>query len=234
MLTRVHPGPAETLDLEAPESRARLLEWYRPPAAPWLRINLVVSVTGGATGSDGTSETLSSRADRRILGVIRELSDVVLVGAASVRAEGYQVPTRSRLAIVTGTGELSGHRLAPELLEKVTVIGPAAALARARADLPRARLLEVPGEGRVSPADAVAALRNTGALSIVCEGGPSLAGQLLAAGLVDELCLTTSPQLTTVRVPPFAGELAERALDLGHVLVDDGGSLFARWLIRAE
>lgn len=233
ILTRVHPGPAETLDLEAPESRARLLEWYRPPAPQWLRINLVVSVTGSAAGSDGTSETLTSRADRRILGVIRELSDVVLVGAASVRAEGYQVPTKTRLAILTATGDLSGHRVAPELVEKVTVIGPASALTRASADLPGATLLEVPGEGRVSPADAVQALRDSGALSIVCEGGPSLAGQLVAAGLVDDLCLTTSPQLTTVRMAPFAGDLGDRALDLGHVLVDDGGSVFARWLTRA-
>jgi riboflavin biosynthesis pyrimidine reductase len=233
MLTRVHPGPAETLDLDAPESRARLLEWYRPADAEWLRINLVVSVTGSAAGSDGTSETLTSRADRRILGVIRELADVVLVGAASVRAEGYQVPTKARLAVVTSTGDLSGHRLAPDLVEKVTVIGPAAALVRASAELPGAHLLEVPGEGRVSPADAVQALRAAGSNSIVCEGGPSLAGQLIAAGLVDELCLTTSPKLTTVRVTPFAGELGDRALDLGHVLVDDGGSVFARWLTRA-
>ena len=234
MLTRVHPGPAETLDLEAPESRARLLEWYRPPAAEWLRINLVVSVTGSAAGSDGTSETLTSRADRRILGVIRELSDVVLVGAASVRAEGYQVPTKSRLAVMTATGNLSGHRLDPELADKVTVIGPASALARAKADLPGAHLLEVPGEDQVSPADAVQALRDAGSSSIVCEGGPTLAGQLIAAGLVNELCLTTSPQLTTVRVPPFTGDLGDRPLDLGHVLVDDGGSVFTRWLTRAD
>ena len=228
----MHPAPAEELDLDAEGARDRLLEWYRPPRRDWLRTNLVLSANGSATGPDGTSESLSSGADRRILGVIRELSDVVLVGAASVRTEGYQVPKRSRLAVLTSTGDLTGHRLAPELAATVTVVGPAAAVERAGAELPGAELLELAG-----PSDAAAvigALRAAGYRSIVCEGGPSLAGQLVAAGLVDELCFTTSPVLTPLRVGALTGDLDTTRLDLGQLAVDDTGNVFTRWLTRAD
>ncbi|MDP3209548.1 MAG: hypothetical protein Q8M65_10400 [Rhodoglobus sp.] len=108
ILTRVHPGPAERVD--AASDRDRLLELYRADPGS-LRLNLVADISGSAAGTDGTSDGLTSRSDRKVLGVIRELSDVVLVGAASVRAEGYQLPRRSRLAILTSTGDLGGHRL---------------------------------------------------------------------------------------------------------------------------
>lgn len=237
-LTRVHPGPAESIDLDVEASRATLLEWYRPPRPEWLRTNLVLNVAGSATGSDGTSESLTTGADRRVLGVIRELSDVVLVGASSVRTEGYRVPTRSRLAILTGTGELAGHQLAPEKLERVTVIGPAAALERAAAALPGAELLEVasPDDGvggedaRVDVRSAVGSLRAAGYSSIVCEGGPSLAAQLATAGLVDEWCLTTAPLLGPVRSAALAGAVPDGPLELAQVLIDETSTLFARWL----
>jgi len=230
IVTRVSPGAPASLDLDAPGSRDQLLEWYRPPREEWLRINLVVSVNGSAAGSDGTSESLTSAADRRILGVIRELADVVLVGAASVRAEGYQTPRRSRLAVLTRSGDLEGHRLDDTDPGRLIVLGPAEALVRAGATLPHAELIEV---GSGSAADAILALRNAGHRSLVCEGGPGLAGQLVRSGLVDELCLTTSPRLTTGRLAPFTGELPETPLELAQLIVGDDGCLFARWIIRA-
>ncbi len=231
IVTRVTPDVPASLDLEEPGSRDQLLEWYRPPRADWLRINLVVSVNGSAAGSDGTSESLTSAADRRILGVIRELSDAVLVGAGSVRAEGYQPPKRTRLAVLTRTGDLEGHRLEGAEPGRLLVLGPAEALARASAALPHAVLIEVSSG---SAADAIVALRDSGYRSLVCEGGPGLAGQLVASGLVDELCLTTSPRLTTGRLAPFIGELPELPLELSQLIVGDDGCLFARWVIRAD
>ena len=93
ILTRVFPVSSENtpIDLDDASSRDQLLDLYRPPAEAWVRINLIASVSGNAGGSDGTSETLSNPADRRLLGVIRELGDVVLIGAESLRAEGYLV-----------------------------------------------------------------------------------------------------------------------------------------------
>ena len=227
---RLYPSPAERID---GDDRALLLDAYRPPRADWLRINLIASVSGSATGADGTSETLSSRPDRRILGVIRELADVVLVGAESLRAEGYQHPRRSRLAVVTVSGNLAGNRIeAPDGAAPI-VVCPPAATARVRAQLPGAEILELAAiERHIAAGAVIGVLRDRGFASIVCEGGPSLAGQLLEAGLVDELCLSTSPRLGGAQLALTGSELiTERAVSLHQLLCDDASGLYARWLL---
>jgi len=231
MLSRVHPAPVKTIDIEADGSRDRLLDWYAPPQATWLRINLVTSVSGSAVGTDGTSNSLTSATDRRILGVIRELSDVVLVGAESVRVEGYQLPKRSRLAIVTGSGNFSGHRFSPEDTARITVICPPGVADAVRSELPGAEVLVVEAhEGRLPPSSIVESLHTAGHASIVCEGGPSLASALLGADLVDELCLTTSPVVGDSRPTAFAASgLGEHGVELRQLLLDDASYLFARW-----
>ena len=69
---------------------------------------------------DGRSGGLGSDADRQVFGILRELAEVVLVGAGTVRSEGYggaRKPTRGRalpppIAVVTGSGNLDpGARL---------------------------------------------------------------------------------------------------------------------------
>lgn len=235
ILKRVHPDPTESFELDAPGTRDRLLELYAPDLPRWLRLNLVTSVSGSAAGSDGTSETLTSTADRRILGVIRELSDVVLVGAASVRAEGYQLPRRSTLAIVTTSGDLTGHQLSDDGQARIVVICPQDAVDKVRASLGEPKFLVVDAQdGRIDPVDIIAALHGAGYASIVCEGGPTLAAQLVSAGLVDEICLTTSPVLAAVSLAPFGPALTESVpLDLGQLIIDSSGSFYARWLIRS-
>lgn len=236
IVRRVHPAPTREVSLDAADSRDQLIEWYTAERAQWLRLNLVSSVSGSAAGSDGTSETLTSASDRRILGVIRELSDVVLVGAASVRAEGYQVPRRSRLAVLTSTGDLTGHRLDPSQIDRVTIVCPASAVDRATSSLPGSEILVAPDtNSRVGMPALVDTLRAAGYASIVCEGGPSLASALIEAGLVDELCLTTSPVIRDVSLPTFAREgLHERAVELRQLLIDDNSFVFARWTIRGD
>jgi len=227
-LTLLYPGPTESIDTE---DRERLLELYRPARAEWLRLNLIATITGGAGGSDGTSETLSNPVDRRILGVIRELADVVLIGAESLRAEGYQHPRRSRLAVVTLSGNLTGHRIeAPEGAAPIVLCPPAAA-ARVLADLPGAEIIELkPAAGGIPAGHIVGALRTRGHSSIVCEGGPSLAAQLLDAGLVDEFCLSTSPIVGGVPFPVTGrAALDERPATLAQLLTDGASGLYARW-----
>ena len=227
---RLYPSPAERID---GDDRALLLDAYRPPRTDWLRINLIASVTGSATGVDGTSETLSSRPDRRILGVIRELADVVVVGAASVRTEGYQHPRHSRLAVVTVSGNLAGHRLdAPEGAAPIVICPPAAA-ARVRAQIPGAEILELAPTGRtIAATEVIGVLRDRGFASIVCEGGPSLAGQLLDAGVVDELSLSTSPRVGGTQLALTGpAVISERTVSLHQLLCDEASGLYARWTL---
>ena len=239
ILTSVVPSAAdaERIDLDDDGALQSLAALYAPPRAEWLRLNLVSSVNGSAAGGDGTSDSLTNRADRTILRAIRSLADVVLVGAASVRAEGYHVPRSSRLAVLTGTGDLDGHRVRSDIEPgRLLVICPAGAVAQVEASLDGAAAAEIivvdDVGGRVAPADVIARLRGRGLAHIVCEGGPSLAGQLLDAEIVDELCLSTGPVITTAQLPLFGSTgVVERRLELSQLLVDDRSGLYARWLV---
>jgi riboflavin biosynthesis pyrimidine reductase len=238
ILTRVVPAPVESRSVDDPGFRDWVSRLYRPDRPEWLRLNLITSVNGSATGPDGTSESLSNRTDRKILGVMRDISDVVLVGASTVRAEGYVRPRRAALAVVTRTGDLGGHRLDPDTSRGALIIVCPRGLedrVRRTVNIPDARILGVEAEGDdLAPTAVVDALRTEGLPSIVCEGGPHLAAALVAGRVVDELCLSTSPTLVSpglALVPP--ARTAEVDLSLRQLLVDEGGSLYARWSVRA-
>lgn len=233
-LRRVFPTVTEPIELSSSARPAALDELYRLPRRHWTRINLVLSVNGSVAGADGTSASLTAGADRRVLGAIRRESDVVLVGAATVRAEGYQLPRAVPLAIVTASGDLTGHAVPREVdAGRVLVLCTAAAAGRARATLgvPSAEIVPLPDvDGVIAASNIVTALHQRGHESIVCEGGPSLAGALLDAGLVDEVCVTTSPVLGGGNPHPLS-IATERVLQLAQLLVDDAGVSFARWSV---
>jgi riboflavin biosynthesis pyrimidine reductase len=234
ILTPVFPTAANPIDLLSTDARDRVTELYRSPSEDWLRLNLIASVSGSATGSDGTSETLTNSADRLILGVIRALSDVVVVGATSVRAEGYFVPRRGALAIVSRSGDFSGHRIKDTGTRgTVLILCPASVADRARETIGLAdvTVLSVPDVKGSLAADAiVASLRTAGYRSIVAEGGPALATHLLLGGVVDELCLTTSPVVNGGALPLFGAQAFDgHPLRLDQLLIDDAGFSYARW-----
>lgn len=237
ILRPVHPEVGDPVAVGEPGTRERLRALYRrDPGARGIRINLIASVDGGARGDDGTSESLSSRADRAVLGAIRAESDVVLVGAASMRAEGYLVPRTARLAALTASGDFRGAQPGEGVdPDRFLVLGPESARARTAETLGAPhRFLALPADasGRVRPADALDALRAAGAERIVCEGGPALAAELLAADVVGELCLSTSPRLTGGALPVLGG-FAHPSLpvELVSLLIDDAGGLYARWSV---
>ncbi|MBB5631839.1 riboflavin biosynthesis pyrimidine reductase [Cryobacterium mesophilum] len=233
-LTRLIPAPPAGFDLDDADDDT-LESLYTPPQARWLRLNLVASVNGNAAGSDGTSNGLSNRTDRRILGAIRRLSDVVLVGASSVRREGYFLPKSAPLAIVTGTGDFRGHRIPADVGPgRIIVLCPASAEDMVRSSLgdrPVA-IVQLPGP-RLQASAIVDALRRLGHERIVCEGGPMLASQLVDADVVDELCLSTSPIVNGVDVPVLPGLDGSRPLRLNQLLVDSESVLYARWAVRS-
>ena len=76
---------------------------YAWPNIPWVRINLVVDSQGEIRGSDGTSNPLSSKTDREILKTIRRDAEIIIVGANSVRSEGWHLPPNGTLGIVSRT-----------------------------------------------------------------------------------------------------------------------------------
>ena len=242
ILRRVHPaGAAEEVafDTESPGARDRLLDWYAPGEGESIRLNFVTTLDGRVTGEDGTSESLTAGADRMILGVIREHADVILVGASTVRAESYRLPRATPLAIVTTSGGLTGHRFEPRKgASEVLVLAPDSAADAVRRSLRGIRhtILRLPDRGEPATAhEILGALRAHGAARIVCEGGPGLAGLLVAAGLVDEVCLTTVPRLggSGIRLLADDGPAVSRWAPR-QLLLDEEGVQYARWARRAD
>lgn len=227
-MRRIHPGPAGDVDLAAA---------YAYPGERWLRLNMVASADGGIA-VEGLSGGLSGEGDRRVFGVLRGLADVVLAGAATVRAEGYG-PARPRASwgplregrppappIAVISGRLALDLAAPLFTEAtvptivITTESAPEALRRRAAEVAD---VVVAGGDRVDPARALAALRERGLGRVLCEGGPRINAQLAAAGLVDELCLTVSPALIggqAARV--LDGPASHTPLTLAHVLEQDG------------
>lgn len=235
-LRRVVPADGGQVDLDAVDARSTLLDWYNPHAPEHLRLNFVSTLDGRAAGVDGTSQSLTSRADRTILGVIREMSDLVLVGAESVRREGYVRPKRAALAVVTATGDLGGHRLDdPSADHPLIVLTTDSGAPRVAQTLPSAQVLVLDGDGALDVNDVVATLRRAGYGRIVAEGGPRLAAQLFEASLVDELCLTVMPRLGGPALPLLtSAPLEVRHAHPQQLLLDDDGTHFGRWALRSE
>ncbi|HTN25946.1 MAG TPA: dihydrofolate reductase family protein [Solirubrobacteraceae bacterium] len=241
-LRRLLPQPAE---LTADELAATLdFAALAPPARPYVAVNMVATVDGRATVS-GRTAPISSTADRQVFHALRTRVDAVMVGAGTVRTERYgrlvRDPARREqrhaagldpdpLAIVV-SGRLDippdvpllqdpAQRVVFVTASDAVIEGCAASVAYLRSpavDLPA----------------ALARLRaEHGVRSILCEGGPTLNGSLLAEDLIDELFLTTfatvaggAGALTIVEGGAVAGP---RALELVWLLAC-GSELFARY-----
>ncbi len=190
--------------------------FYRVDAPPgpraWVVMSMIASVDGAST-MGGLSGQLGNPTDQQILRLARAAADAIVVGAATVRTERYR-PIRApkRLYVVSRTGDL----------------GDLTELAAAdTTELVRPR----PGEADV---DLAGLLDGLAGQVVVCEGGPTLNGQLLAAGLVDELFLTVSPRVLggdSSRVAFGPSVVTGEPWELRHVLQEDG-YLFLRYRSR--
>lgn len=230
----------------APLGDDALTRCYARPAAPTLRVNFVTSVDG-AVEVEGYSEGLSGAADKRVFGLLRKLCDGLLVGAGTLRHEGYGpvrldaerrawrrdagLPECPTLVVVSGRLDLDpAARAFTEAPVRPIVLTTATAA-------PPPGLTDVAdvircGEDGVDMPTALRELHARGLAHLLCEGGPQLFGTLTAAGLVDELCLTITPMLTG----PGAGRITSgphsagpHGLRLHHALAADGDVLLLRY-----
>jgi riboflavin biosynthesis pyrimidine reductase len=203
---------------------------YEPPRLPWLRLNFVATVDGAAQGGDGLSKSINNDADGRVFGMLRERCDVVVVGAGTVRAEGYR-PNPRPFVVVTRSGAVP-----PSLLEgdtsRVYLATAAAAPHLAQSQRLLGDRVLVLGDHTPDLGLLCERLAGLGFEEVLCEGGPHLARDLLAAGLVDELCATVVPRLLAgdhLRIA--AGPPVDVPLRLAGLLEQDG-TLLQRWLVQ--
>lgn len=232
----------ETTDIDSLDDEQLVLRYPRADR-PVLRVNFVTSLDGAVT-VDGLSAGLSSAADKRVFALLRMVCDGLLVGAGTVREENYHAltldePRRAwrarngltpypRLIIASGSLRLDpGHRVFTEAPVRPLILTSPTAAAEARAALePVADLLISSDLGA-----AVAQLHGMGISQLLCEGGPTLFGDLTASDLVDELCLTVSPVLAgpgASRITAGSPHRPRRLVPV-HTLAAADGSLLLRY-----
>jgi riboflavin biosynthesis pyrimidine reductase len=214
----------------------------------WVMAHMVGGLDGSAA-IGGRVGQLSTAPDAELFILMRALADVVLVGAGTVRQENYgavrlpqqQMAARRAagrtgtpvLAVVTRSLDLdwSAKAFADAPPESRTLVITCKAADPRR--LERARAVAdvvIAGDDQVDPEQATAGLSDLGHRMVLCEGGPTWLGELVAAGRLDELCLTISPVMggdpLPVSVAPAGAPL--RHFALRHV-IRDSDTLFLRY-----
>ena len=210
----IWPPPATPLDDDA------LRDLYAPDRSrPGLRVNFVTSLDG-AVEVDGYSRGLSSRADQQVLGLLRQHCDALIVGAGTLRHEGY-----GAIRLDPAQGAFADAPVRP------VVLTHAAAPAERRAALEAVADVLVCGPEEVDLAAGIAALHERGLRQLLCEGGAHLFGSLLAANVVDELLLSVSPLLAGPGADRIvAGSPRDEPLPMRPVhIVEVDGMLLTRY-----
>lgn len=249
-MKQLHPAtetPGRLLDV------ADLVAAYEHPTGPdggwYLRTNFVSTIDGTSQGADGRAGSINTPSDHLVFAVLRAVSDVVLVGATTVRTEGYraidlqpwQHDVRTQLglqpyptlAVVSGSLDLDPAMATADGTEG----GPVMIItdrrhSAARLEVFRGTGIELMIMDQVTWPEVLTCLAARGLRRILSEGGTQLHGDLIAAGLVDELCLTISP--LTVAGPGLritSGPLIDppRTYELTGLLLADDQTLFTRY-----
>ena len=211
---------------------------------PWVMLNMVESVDG-ATALRGGATALNDADDRSLFLALRSLADVVLVGAQTVRSENlgpirmneemtkYRLEAgfegEPRLAILTKSLnlDLDGRVFSDQTRRPMVVTGEDADDARL------ATVADVADVIRAPVLDGAGIVRALGDVDVIlCEGGPTVNSQLIAADVVDEINLTVSPLFAMGESKRLAsGVELDRPLELtlDRALVGDR-SLFLRYV----
>jgi riboflavin biosynthesis pyrimidine reductase len=214
---------------------------------PWLRLNFIASIDGAAT-HDGLSGALGTPADRRVFDLLRRLADVIIVGAGTVRAEGYGgmrlddaaqswrtargLAAQPEFAIVSRSLHLDPEsEVFTQAVRRPIVLTAASAPADRRVKLAEVADVADCGDETVDTRMLRSALGARGLDQLHCEGGPHLFGAMIAEGAVDELCLTVSPRLEggTARRIVDGHPSVPTSMRLAHALESDDGTLLLRY-----
>ena len=204
---------------------------YAAPDQPWLRVNMVSTIDGAATGDDGTSRSINNGVDKVVFDLLRELADALVVGAGTVRVEGYALG-RKPLVVVSRTGSVPPtQREAERGMVLMATVASAPYVDEARDILGKDNVL-VLGSHRVDLARLKDELVLRGFRHQLSEGGPHLLRDLLDQRVVDELDSTIVPRMISgshrriTDGPPIDVSLRLTSL------VEQDGTLLARWFVE--
>jgi riboflavin biosynthesis pyrimidine reductase len=181
----------------------------------------MVTTPDAWTEMDGRSAPLGGVEDQALFLALRGDADLVLVGAGTVRAEGYGPPSRAGLRVAVVTASL-------DIDPDAALFASGAGFLVTTVDAPETGIETVrAGNGSV---DLGAALDMLDAGVIHVEGGPRLNAALLAADLVDAVNLSISPLLAGADGRSWAdGPRVPRDF-IPELLARSGDQVFARYV----
>jgi len=244
-MQQILPAAVDDVDVEA----VYLADQREPTEGrPWLVVNMATTIDG-ATALEGRSRGIGGPGDRAAFHALRSAADVVLVGAGTARAEDYGpvvVPDGhlaartaagrsgpARLAVVSASGSLDpGARMFSDPERPPLVYTVSETPASVLDALAAVAEVVVAGSSRVDPHVVLADLTARSVRCVVCEGGPYLNADLIAAGVVDEWCWTIGPSLVggdsnRASVGDWSPEARAFRLDR---LLTDGRDLLTRYV----
>jgi riboflavin biosynthesis pyrimidine reductase len=228
---------------------AGILSAYEmPEPGPTLRVNFIASIDGAASIAE-YSAGLGGPGDRRVFDLLRVQCDALVVGAGTLRHEGYgpmRLDERQRrlrrdqgrpsdppLVVVSSGLRLDpSHPMLIEAPQRPMVLTHASSPLEQRRALSAVADLLIHGETEVDLAKAIADLADRGYRQLLSEGGPHLLGAMTGAGVVDEMCLTVAPKLAG----PGAGRITAgppslvQGFALAHVLRSEADELMLRYV----
>ncbi len=159
---------------------------HRRTGRPRFTLKAALTLDGQVAARDGSSQWITGEEARLDGHRLRAEADAVLVGAGTlladdprldVRLPGYDGPQPRPMVI-------AGHRPLPEtaqVFRRNPIVVSSGEIAQ-----PGEELIVPPGQdGRPDLLMAAASLGRAGWVDVMVEGGPTLAGELLAAGLID-------------------------------------------------
>jgi 5-amino-6-(5-phosphoribosylamino)uracil reductase len=205
------------------------LPTWRPADRALVRLNMIASADGGSTVS-GVSGGLGNKDDHAVFRALRATADVVLVGMSTVVAERYRPTDASgpEIYVVSGNADISGN---PDLFAS----GRATLVLPEDASPPSSMRVPVLRAGRGAQVDLARVVGELTGKVVLNEGGPTLAGAMVSAGLIDQFFLSLAPRViagASARVVHGA-DADPSAWDLEHGFVDDEGYLFLRYAHHA-
>lgn len=185
------------------EPFARAIRSHRP----YVSLKLAVSFDGFIASKPGVQEWLTGEEARQFVRELRIAHDATAVGAGTVRVDNPQLTVRpvhnrlreyARVVICESSPvDPSGAVFKPEKGYAKTIVLAPAGLRDRFAELEKTAEVIYSGEtgsDRLNLAAALRALRERGITSLLCEGGPTVAGHLLTDGLVDRFHWIYAPR----------------------------------------
>ena len=222
------------VDVEVAESAAARelvapFRWTIARPLPYVTVKMAMSLDGFIATRSGEQHWLTGEDARERVRELRAAHDAVMVGAGTVRVDDPQLTVRPHITrrkpyvrvvvCETDTIPLDRRVLAPPreapagAYRPTIVLAPGGARERFAALEPRAEVVYA-GDETSTQLDlraALVALREREITTVLCEGGPTLAGRLLAQGLAQRAVWIVAPVF--LRGPHAVPALANAALE---------------------